>query len=153
MLINLLVGTVMMVLNLGIQVLAVTVLLNYLSKRIGTDALKPTIANEAKILSVVMGVLVIGHAFMFATWAALFMYIGEFEDFSTAFYHSTVNFTSLGYGDIVMSEEHRLLGALEAANGVLMFGLSAGAILSVMNSMFTRHKVGGALKDKMRQAE
>ena len=153
MLINLLVGTLMMVLNLGIQVLAVTVLLNYLTKRIGTDAFKPTIANDAKILSVVMGVLVAGHAFMFATWAALFMYIGEFEDFATAFYHSTVNFTSLGYGDIVMSEEHRLLGALEAANGVLMFGLSAGAILSVMNGMFTRHKVGGELKEKMQHTK
>ena len=78
MLINLVVGTLMMVLNLGIQVLAVTVLLNYLTNRIGTGAFKPTIGNDAKILSVVMGVLVAGHAFMFATWAALFMFIGEF---------------------------------------------------------------------------
>ena len=153
MLINLLVGTLMMVLNLGIQVLAVTILLNYLTRLMGTGTFKPTIVNDAKILSVVMGVLVAGHAFMFATWAALFMFIGEFEDFATAFYNSTVNFTSLGYGDIVMSEEYRLLGALEAANGVLMFGLSAGAILSVMNGMFARHKVGEELKENLRQAE
>ena len=56
---------------------------------------------------------------------------------------------ALGYGDIVMSEEHRLLGALEAANGVLMFGLSAGAILSVMNGLFNRHKGAISLKDRM----
>jgi hypothetical protein len=150
---NLLVGTLLMVVNLGIQVIAVSILLNYLTNRIDTGALTATISNDAKILSVVMGVLMVGHAFMFATWAALFMSIGEFEDFATAFYHSTVNFTSLGYGDIVMSEEHRLLGALEAANGVLMFGLSAGAILSVMNGMFSRHKVGSELKEKMQRAE
>ena len=88
---------------------------------------------------------------MFATWAILFLWLGEFEDFATAFYHSTVNFTSLGYGDIVMSEERRLLGALEAANGVLMFGLSAGAILSVMNGMFNRRKAGGHIKENMHQ--
>lgn len=149
MLFNLLVGTLLMVVNLGIQVIAVTVLVQYFSKRIDSEAFKPTIGNDAKTLSVVMAVLMAGHAFMFATWAGLFLAIGEFDDFATAFYHSTVNFTSLGYGDIVMSEGRRLLGALEAANGVLMFGLSAGAILSVMNGMFARHKMVGDLREKL----
>ena len=44
-----------------------------------------------------------------------------------------VNFASLGYGDIVMSEQWRLLGAIEASAGVLMFGVSAGAMLSIMS--------------------
>jgi len=79
----------------------------------------------------------------YAIWAMLFMYVGEFADFMTAFYHSTVNFASLGYGDIVMSEEWRLLGALEASNGVLMFGLSAGTMLSVMTKLFARHTIAG----------
>jgi len=72
-------------------------------------------------------------------WAMLFMYLGEFNDFLTAFYHSTVNFASLGYGDIVMSERWRLLGALEASNGVLMFGLSAGTLLAVMSHIFVNY--------------
>jgi hypothetical protein len=66
--------------------------------------------------------------------------LGEFPDFDTAFYHSAVNFASLGYGDIVMSERWRLLGALEATNGVLMLSLSAGAILSVMNDVLSRNR-------------
>lgn len=45
---------------------------------------------------------------------------GEFESFATAFDHSVVNFATLGYGDLVVSEERRLLGALESINGVLM---------------------------------
>ena len=65
------------------------------------------------------------------------MYLGEFSDFATAFYHSMVNFASLGYGDIVMSERWRLLGAIEACNGVLMFGLSAGTMLSVMTFLLS----------------
>jgi len=149
MFINLIAGTLLMVVNLGIQVIAVTMLITYFSRRIGTGALEPSVKTEAKSLSVVMAVLMVGHFFMFATWAFLFVWLGEFEDFATAFYHSTVNFTSLGYGDIVMSEERRLLGALEAANGVLMFGLSAGAILSVMNGMFNRRKAVGQIKEKI----
>jgi hypothetical protein len=37
-------------------------------------------------------------------------------DYATAFYHSAVNFTTLGYGDIVMPPGWRLLSPLEAAN-------------------------------------
>jgi len=72
----------------------------------------------------------------------LFVQLGEFTDFELAFYHSVVNFTSLGYGDIIMSEKWRLLGALEAANGILMFGLTTGALLSVMTRLL-RTRVGG----------
>jgi len=50
------------------------------------------------------------------------------------------NFAALGYGDIVMSERWRLLGALEATNGVLMLGLSSGGVLSVMNGVLSQHK-------------
>ena len=147
---NLVMGTLLMVINLGVQVLAVSFLINYFSKRINAEELTPSSIDEAKALSVVMAVLMLGHFFMFATWAVLFTVLGEFEDFATAFYHSTVNFTSLGYGDIVMSEQRRLLGALEAANGVLMFGLSAGAILSVMNGMFSRRKTVHTIKKKLK---
>src|SRR3954468_24748170 len=59
-----------------------------------------------------------------AAWAGAFVTCGALPDFATAFYHSGVNFTTVGYGDIVMTPEWRLLGPLEAANGVLMFGLS-----------------------------
>ena len=145
---NLVIGTLMMVINLGIQVLAVSFIIRYFTKRIDAGQLTPTFGNDIKALSLVMAVLMVGHAFMFATWAGLFVWMGEFEDFATAFYHSTVNFTSLGYGDIVMSEEHRLLGALEAANGVLMFGLSAGAILSVMNGLFNRRQAFTSIKSE-----
>ena len=146
---NLVIGTLLMVVNLGIQVLAVSILVGYFARQMNAEAPVPSLGDEAKKLSIVMAVLMVGHFFMFATWAALFVWLAEFDSFATAFYHSTVNFTSLGYGDIVMSEERRLLGALEAANGVLMFGLSAGAILAVMNGMFSHRKKYSALKKNL----
>jgi hypothetical protein len=98
---------------------------------------------DSYVISMILLMLFAGHLIQIAIWAVLFMFLGEFSDFLTAFYHSAVNFASLGYGDIVMSEKWRLLGALEASNGVLMFGLSAGTLLSVMTRLFARHTIGG----------
>jgi hypothetical protein len=70
-----------------------------------------------------------------AVWAGAFLLCGAMPDYATAFYHSAVNFTTLGYGDIVMPPRWRLLGPLEAANGVLMFGLSASAMFAVTNRL------------------
>ena len=57
---------------------------------------------------------------------------GAEADFGTAFYHSAVNYTSLGYGDLIMSPSWRLLGPLETANGALLFGVSTAMILAVI---------------------
>jgi len=58
----------------------------------------------------------------------LFVLIGEFEAFGTAFYHSAVNYPTLGYGDIVMSPTWKVLGPIEATAGLLMFGVSTATI-------------------------
>jgi len=56
-----------------------------------------------------------------------------------AVYHSAVNFTSLGYGDIVMSARWKLLGPLEAANGVLMFGMTSAGLMAILQQMIKVH--------------
>jgi hypothetical protein len=70
-----------------------------------------------------------------AAWAALFVICGEFSDFATAYYHSAVNYTSLGYGDIIMSSTWRLLAPLETADGMLLFGVSAAMIFAVIQRL------------------
>jgi ion channel len=59
------------------------------------------------------------------------MAAGEFGTFAVAFYHSAVNSTTLGYGDLVMSEHSRLLGPLEAVSGTLAFGWSTAVIVTL----------------------
>jgi len=148
---NILMGLAVMILDLGILVMAIALLLRFVTRRLEADSGRPSLMNDVTALSAMMGILLLGQAFMLTSWALLFMWLGEFDDFATAFYHSTVNFTSLGYGDIVMSEENRLLGALEAANGVMMLGLATGAILAMMNGLFSRHGRVADLKNKIMQ--
>ena len=139
MLATLLLGSLLIIGNMAIQIFAVVMVVRILLKRFSTGELGKGLKADINVISIVISVLFAGHLLQFATWATLFILIGQFSEFSVAFYYSTVNFTSLGYGDIVMDVRWRLLGGLEAANGVLMFGLSAGTILSVMNHVFSRY--------------
>jgi hypothetical protein len=43
-----------------------------------------------------------------------------------------MNYTTLGYGDVVMSQSWKLFGPLEAVDGVLMFGISTAMIFAVI---------------------
>ncbi len=139
MLIPLLLGCATVFITMSVQIAAVVYMLQYLFNTLtrAEDELFDR-RRATYVISLIMTMLFIGHVIQVAIWAVLFMRLGEFADFQTAFYHSMVNFASLGYGDIVMSEKWRLLGAIEASTGVLMFGLSAGAMLAVMTRILTR---------------
>jgi len=144
----LIIGSLLIAINMVIQVMAVVLLIRHFVRKLGNTSFSPGFGTDVLIVCQVLGVLFIGHLLQFGVWAALFLWLGEFSDFATAFYHSTVNFAALGYGDIVMSEKWRLLGALEAANGVLMFGLTAGTLLAAMTRLFGRHFPGLNQGDK-----
>jgi hypothetical protein len=61
------------------------------------------------------------------------------------FYFSAQNYTALGIGDVVLSERWRLLGPLEAMNGLLLFGLSTAVMFAVLSRLIThrlRHEQG-----------
>jgi len=86
----------------------------------------------------------VAHLVGIAIWAVLFEACGEFTGFAPAFYHSAMNYTSLGYGDVVMSASWKMLGPIEAAVGLLMFGVSTAMIFAVIQQLFqTRLKAAG----------
>ena len=88
-----------------------------------------------KPLLVAVLLMMVGVIVQLALWAALFMGLGEFDEFYEAVYFSTVNFSSLGYGDVVMSKPWKLLGPLESLCGVLMLGMTAAALMAILQQM------------------
>ena len=86
-------------------------------------------------LLVAMVVIMLGTLVQIALWGILFTVLGEFTDIQQAVYHSAVNFSSLGYGDVVMSAEWKLLGPLEATSGVLMLGMSSAALMVILQQL------------------
>lgn len=86
------------------------------------------------IIFVVFGIfaLVTAHIWLYA---ALFRMLGEVPNFETALYFSTTTFTTVGYGDVVISPRWRLVAAIEAANGLILLAWSTTFLLSVTSRL------------------
>jgi hypothetical protein len=134
---NLLVGLPMMLLCLAIEVAVAFACVRYYIHHVIATHHAPSPGFWAGLwpLAVAMLALLAGNFVQIGLWSALFVYLGEFDAFYDAVYHSAVNFSSLGYGDIVMSKPWRLLGPLEALNGVLMLGMTAAALMVILQHM------------------
>jgi hypothetical protein len=87
---------------------------------------------DFSIVVVVMLLAFVAHLIDMALWAGLFLICGEFQEFGIAYYFSATNYTTLGYGDLIMSPAWKLLGPLEAADGALMFGVSTAMLFTVI---------------------
>lgn len=90
---------------------------------------------DLTILTLVILFAFVAHLIEIALWATLLVLCGEFREFGIAFYCSAVNYTTLGYGDVLLSPSWRLLGPLEATNGALMFGVSAAMVFAVIQRL------------------
>jgi len=66
-----------------------------------------------------------------AIWALVYLadpQITVLPDAQSAFYFSMVTYTSLGYGDIVLTGNWRVLSAVQAATGLIIFGWTTALI-------------------------
>jgi hypothetical protein len=86
-------------------------------------------------LLVSMLAMLAGNFVQITIWGILFLVLGELDNLYEAIYHSAVNFASLGYGDFVMSKNRKLLGPLEAVNGVVMLGMTSAALMVILQQI------------------
>ncbi len=68
-------------------------------------------------------------------WGIAFWMLEIFVTFEEAIYFSLVSFTTLGFGDILLPVEWRLLGGMAAANGLLNFGLRTAVIVETLRQV------------------
>jgi hypothetical protein len=87
------------------------------------------------VMLIVSLVTALAHLIQIALWALALLLCGATSTFENAFYGSAQNYTALGYGDFVLPERWRLLGPLEAINGLLLFGLSTAVMFPVMSRL------------------
>jgi hypothetical protein len=131
-LVPLAIGAGAVVCTLLIHGLAVGATVNFIrhERRLGRTGAGALI--DFAIVVVAMLFAFVAHLIEIALWAGLFVICGEFQEFGFAYYFSAVNYTTLGYGDVIMSPSWKLLGPLEAADGALMFGVSTAMIFTVI---------------------
>ena len=87
------------------------------------------------VMAIVTAITATGHLIQIALWAAAFLLCGQVANWETAFYLSAQSYTALGYGDVPLSERWRLLGPLEAIDGLLFFGLSTAVLFAILSQL------------------
>jgi Ion channel len=132
---NFLVGLPVMLLCLAIQAVVAFWSVRYYIRRMQGGASEQRMRAGLQPLLIAMVAMMFGTFVQVILWGVLFVWLGEFTELYEAVYHSAVNFASLGYGDIVMQKQWKLLGPLEAINGVLMLGMSAAALMAILQHM------------------
>jgi len=75
------------------------------------------------------------HATEVAVWAVFYVVEHCFSDASTAYYYSLTSYTTVGFGDVVLTRPWRFLGGWEAMLGVLMFGWSTAALATLLHHL------------------
>ena len=110
-------------------------------------AVKTGLVQTCLITAVVV-LLLLASLVESGLWAATYLYLGTLSHFEEAFYFSTVTFTTLGFGDITLDAEWRVLASLEAANGIVLFGWSTALIFTAVQRMVeARRKYEEKLRD------
>lgn len=99
-----------------------------------TDAmgLKPRLML---VMMATVAVLMLAHLIEVGIWGVTYATLGVTRDPIDSYYFAFVNYTTLGYGDILPVADWRLLGPLAAMNGVLLFGWSAAVIFDVLRTL------------------
>ena len=114
------------------------------SRRAELRARESSMRPGVVIVFVVLALMGI-HTIEIWLYALAYLAVGALNEFEAALYFSTTSFTSLGYGDVVLDRRWRLLGSIEAANGLLLFGWSTAFLISVIERM---RVLGGDPSDK-----
>jgi hypothetical protein len=82
------------------------------------------------------GLIVVLHLLEIGAWAVVYVWDAAIPDLQSAIYFSAVTYTTTGYGDLVLSKEWRLVGAVEALTGILMCGWSTGFFFAVVSRLY-----------------
>jgi hypothetical protein len=83
------------------------------------------------LLTVTLGIIAL-HTVEIWLYAGMYLSLGVFETLEESVYFSTVTFSSLGYGDVVLPTQWRVLGAIECPVGIIMLGISTAFLISVL---------------------
>ena len=133
MLLQLSLGTLMILLTMLIQVAFIAISIRVLSGLGSWIGSGQVTFKFIQVLSALIIWLVVGLTVCCWAWALLFLQLETLPRLEDALYFAIVTFTTLGYGDITLSVDWRLLGSLCAVNGLIIVGLNTAFLVEALS--------------------
>jgi hypothetical protein len=139
MLIQSLIGAALIAATVVIHAVGTTYWVSYLGSHFMLEDGRVETRKSFRILIGTGLVLAALHTVQIMLWAVVYRnleYAGELDTFETAVYFSFVTFTTLGYGDITLSEAGRVLSGIQALNGILLVGWSTAVLFAIVQKLW-----------------
>lgn len=131
---QLLVGGAASLVNIAIHSIW-TVVLDHAVRRFWARRQNPHfLRDRVALMTVTVAILMVAHLAEALIWAATYSLVGATPAGASHLYLTFVNYTTLGYGDIVPTAAWQLLGPITAMNGILLFGWSTAVIFDVVRT-------------------
>jgi hypothetical protein len=138
MFLQLLIGTFM----IGTTVIMHALALDFIIRN--TRSIETTIMHaryrrwKPFVIATIVLAIFFAHVVEIWVWAAVYFALSAFPHFETALYFSTTAFTTVGFGDMMPTQNWRLLGAVEGANGFMLFGWSTAFTFEILSQLYRR---------------
>ena len=132
-------ATILIIICLFIHALTTQICLGHFSKK-DLESGKGITNSKIFHISWIILVMFIASLTEALIWAGFYVFTGAIEDFHTAAYFSLVTYTTLGYGDITLAEEWRILASSQAAIGIIIFGWSTAIVMAVVQNLYKLNK-------------
>ncbi len=130
-------GLPLIVLNVVIHVVG----LGLISKRVGrvlggTMERRRFMPMFAAVMSVIVVLATILHGLEAGIWAAVYRLLGALPDNRSAMLYSLSAITTYGHAQLFLEDHWKLMGALEALNGMLLFGLTTAFLFAMIEKLW-----------------
>ena len=133
---QILLGTGMIALTVIVHAVGLIGLIRLLRSRVAPKQGPQSLFRMIGVLVVTVLAIFLVHTVEIWLWAVLYIALDAFEAIERALYFSTVTFTTLGYGDIILPPRWQLLSAFEAANGIILFGVSTAFVFAIIQRLY-----------------
>ena len=133
---QMLIGMLMIVVNVVFHVTALVYLANTLDRLATSTRATNERLRSICYLSISVLFIVVVHTIEAWSWAVIYYIVGEFTEFQHSLYFSIVTATTLGYGDITLSDRWQLLATFEAMGGLILFGVTTAFLIEILRSFF-----------------
>jgi hypothetical protein len=126
-----LLGGLTSIANITIHALVMTVVV-YAAHAVRAKQKSSSSLMVINVMIATVSILMVAHACEVLVWALTYRLVGAAPAEADLVYFAFVNYTTLGYGDLIPVKDWKLLGPMTAMNGVLMFGWSTAVIFEVL---------------------
>ncbi|MFE8107700.1 potassium channel family protein [Sphingomonas melonis] len=123
-------ATALVAVTCTVHLLGIGVLMVLLGRRHHPDRID--LLRQAVAIGVAAGGLFVLHAVEIWLYAAFYFGVSALPGLEPALYFSTASFTTVGYGDVVLTPAWRVVGAIESANGIILLGWSTAFFIAIV---------------------